>query len=152
MAKEIKSLKDLTDVLIDRGLVKKDGQGYALTEKWYEVRGETVTHKDIRQLCKEYLELWPQGVKSGGYYVRSGFNSIFPKLQRFVRNNRSYTPETILKATRMYIEEKRKENWSYMTLAEYFIFKDGSSRLEDYCQAILDNVTEEEEKVRGNIV
>lgn len=148
----LKTLKELTDLIIEKGLVKKTKNGYAVTERWYEVRGELTSNKDIMTLSREYLQLWPQGVKSGGYYVRSGINSIFNKMQRFVRNNPSYGPETILRAARMYIDEKRKENWAYMTLADYFIHKDGSSRLEDYCQAVLDNATEAEEKIRGNVV
>jgi hypothetical protein len=148
----IKTLKDLTDVMLERGIVKRTKKGYELTEKWYSVRNETMSSKDIMGLCRQYLELWPSGVKSGGYYVRSGINSIYTKMERFVRSYPGYTPELILKATRMYIEEKRKENWGFMSLAEHFIEKDKTSRLEGYCQAVLDNATEEDEKIRGNVV
>ncbi len=41
--------------------------------------------------------------------------------------------ETILKATKKYIEDMKDRNYQYIKLAPYFIYKDNISLLEGYC-------------------
>lgn len=90
---------------------------------------------EIQKLTEEYLELWPKGVKSMGRYVRASEEDITNLLDKFLRKykKQKFTKDTILEATKKYIEEKRKVNWSYITCSDYFISKNNVSMLAGYC-------------------
>lgn len=86
---------------------------------------------------EEWYALFPKGLKSGGYPVRSGLGGCRNKMFKFLRKNK-FTKETIINATKLYLKEMEKVNYSFMSLAHYFIEKDGKSILEAYCEQILD--------------
>jgi hypothetical protein len=90
---------------------------------------------------KEYLELWPQGVKSVGRYVRVSETDLETLLKKFVKKYK-YSKEVILEATKKYIEEKRKVNWSYITCSDYFISKNNISMLASCCANLNSKITE----------
>jgi len=143
--------REVLDWVIARGYIKNIRGVYEIQPSFYEVMGKSSSNKDIRDLCEMYSQLWPKGVKSGGYYVRTGVSSLFKKMQKFVRNHPQYSFELILRATKKYIEEKRKENWYMIACSDNFIEKNDSSRLEGYCEAVLHGAEEQEEEVRGRI-
>ncbi len=82
---------------------------------------------------REWYDLWPEGVKSMGYYVKSNFESVESKMENFVHKH-DYTKNVIMDATKTYIEEMRHKGWKGMQLAAYFIEKQKSSTLEAYCK------------------
>ena len=92
--------------------------------------------RDIESIAIQYRDLWPAGIKSGGYYVKSGISTISGKLRKFLKSFPQYSPEDVLNATRRYVGESRRDNYQFMKTAEYFIYKDESSVLETYCEVV----------------
>lgn len=100
---------------------------------------------DLQGLVDAYMNLFPKGVKSGGYYVRSDATSIENAFKRFFKKYTKTTKEQILLATNNYISECKKNNWQYMKCADYFIMKTDKSTLAAYI-ANIGTVTQETKK------
>lgn len=77
----------------------------------------------------EWCELWPTGVKSGGYYVKSPPSECLNKMAALMRANSDITKGEIMVATKAYVERMRKQRWQYMQLSKYFVLKGGESTL-----------------------
>jgi len=95
----------------------------------------------IIELAEKIRDLFPVGVKSGGYPVRSSVVDIADKLRKFFKKHKSYTQEQVLEATTKYVNRKRGEGYSYMQKAVFFIEKDGMSTL----ASEIDSLSEENE-------
>lgn len=89
---------------------------------------QTTDEVSLKVWIEEWCNLWPKGVKSGGYYIRSNSQDCLKKMIKFIKL-RKYSKEVIMKATKNYIDRKARENYAYMMKAEYFIEKDGMSPL-----------------------
>lgn len=87
----------------------------------------------------EWFDLWPKGVKSGGYYVRADKYGCTEKMKRFIRRNPKYSKDIIMQATKSYLAASRVEGYSFIKLAPNFIEKEKVSMLAGECEAILDN-------------
>lgn len=116
--------------LIDRGInnnaLKRIGKG----KYDVEVRGKLATifnqssqqsRQDFMSFVDTWINLWPTGVKSGGYYIRRDKKDIEPRLRKFIDKYKQYDQETILKATEAYIDRFRCTGWKYIMNALYFI-------------------------------
>jgi len=90
---------------------------------------------DTVEWAEEWRELWPKGVKSGGYLVRSHIKDISTKLSRFQKKYK-YPKETIFKATEQYLQEKQLQGYGFIKTAAYFIEKSGISTLAELCEAL----------------
>ncbi len=99
-----------------------------------------LNHNVVEDWIDVWYNLFPRGVKSGGYLVRSDKNGCLNKMKKFVKNNPDFTQEIILKATSDYIDYMRMKNYAYMTLAHYFIYKNDMSILAGQCEAIVERV------------
>jgi hypothetical protein len=100
----------------------------------------------------KWFDLWPKGVKSGGYYVKTDSNGCKTKLTKFIKRNPQYTKEIIMQATERYLFVKSLDGYDYTTLAPNFIEKNGVSMLAGECEDILNNVkTSEPEIVQGEL-
>lgn len=87
----------------------------------------------------EWIDLWPRGVKSGGYFVKSSKSACDKKMRNFIKNT-SYDKDIIMKATKLYLDDMERKQYAYIKLAHYFISKDGVSTLESFCDAVNDGV------------
>lgn len=92
--------------------------------------------KNLEEWVGKWRELFPKGVKTGGYPVRGTKGGCEKKMKAFIKSNKSVTMSEIFKATRLYIKEKANERYSYMKMADYFIDKDGGSMLSAYIERI----------------
>ena len=101
---------------------------------------QTKDAQEVVLWIEQWLELFPKGVKSGGYYIKSNKEDCLKKMIKFLKV-RKYTKKQIFEATKNYVDRKAKENYSYMMKAEYFIEKDNISALATECA----NIGEEEE-------
>lgn len=108
-----------------------------LTDKALEIVEEEPLVEDLTWF-KDWYELWPAGVKSGGYYVRSGERDCLKKMKSFMKKYK-YTPEEIMKATNNYLNTMAAKGFDYMKLATNFIDKDGVSSLAAECEALSSN-------------
>lgn len=91
----------------------------------------------VESWIDEWFELWPRGIKSGAYLVRSDKHGCFKKMEKFCKINPTYSKDIILKATKDYIDYCRMHNYKFMQLAHYFISKHDNSNLAAQCEAIL---------------
>lgn len=95
----------------------------------------------IKELAEKYRELFPKKdnfgkpLKSGGYPVRGNLNNIIRKMRMFKQEHPQYSDELILSATKKYVEDKKRENYAYMKIADYLILKDRNSVLASLCDA-----------------
>lgn len=124
------------------GIIKIIGDGYkdiSIRPLGIELIGENVVD-NILETASKIRELFPKGVKSGGKLVKSAEGDIANKLRKFFKKYK-YSQEQVLQATKNYVESKRKEGWSFMQTAAYFIEKDGVSNLAAEC----DNLNTSEE-------
>lgn len=124
------NIKDILEEFEEKGLIKITGPGFkdfSLREEGKKILGEPDLD-DVKELAKKMIDLFPIGVKSGGYPVRASVNDVTDKLKKFLKTNK-YTHEEILKATERYVNRKKLENYSFMQRIIYFIEKDRFSSL-----------------------
>lgn len=88
----------------------------------------------IDLLVKQYIDLWPKKILSGGRPVRQGPTPITKKLTVFIKKHPKVTFEQILNATNRYLATMKSKDWAYMTCSDYFISKNESSVLESYLE------------------
>ena len=94
---------------------------------------------------EEYYELFPKGIKSGGFYVRSSIQDCSNKMFKFLNDNPQFTKDIILAATKNYIKDCEARNYDKMKLAPYFIIKDGTSMLSGYCEAYVQGINDNQD-------
>jgi len=122
-----------------RGLVKVIGEFYkdiSIRDLGLELIGQSKSDTII-ELAEKIREMFPKGVKSGGYPVRSSTVDIADKLRKFFKKHK-YTQDQVLEATKRYVDRKGREGYSYMQKAVFFIEKDGSSTLAAECDNLKD--------------
>lgn len=141
--KQDKGLQDSLDNLLSKKILSPRDNFYELasnyddymySEKKKEVKSPKI---DIKEIVDKYRDLFPKGLNSNGFPYKGDKQGTTKKLHKFMKNNPEYTESIILKATEKYINEKRKDNFSYMKLAHYFIEKDGVSDLGAFCEQIV---------------
>jgi len=126
------------------GFIKITGDGYkdiSIRDLGLELIGQSKSDSII-ELAEKVREMFPKGIKSGGYPVRSSVVDVADKLRKFFKKHK-YTEAQVLEATKRYVDRKRNEGYSYMQKAVFFIEKDGSSTLAAEC----DNLKDEENTV-----
>jgi hypothetical protein len=137
---------------------------YLLNEQYvvgdkYDFNSLSVTNKyrnlhkkkdsDVDQWIDEWFELFPKGIKSGGYYtVRCDKQGCIKKLRNFIKNNPEFDKSIIIQATKNYVNEAALQGYAYMKTAPYFIEKSGVSLLAGFCEAI---INKEDNKIVDNI-
>ena len=131
----------------DLALIQSDFPSY------FKIQGETfkdviirpdciklfnTSNIDVNALAIEMRNLFPSGVKTGGYSVKSHPKVIALKLKKFIKEYPDFTKSNIIEATTKYVEDRRKANWSYMKALQYYIYKDNVSTLAADCMALSD--------------
>jgi hypothetical protein len=96
---------------------------------------------DHMKKVEEYREIFPDLKLPSGKYARDASKNLEVNFKWFFKNH-EYDWETILKATKKYVEEYRQKNYDYMRTCKYFIKKqekDGSitSDLANYCDMLV---------------
>jgi len=126
--------------LVNFSLTYNDGDDITMYTLVPSNEFEHVTEKEhVSSWIEEWRELWPRGVKSGGYRVKSSLMEITTKMKIFT-NRYPYSKDIIMEATKNFLERKAMENFAYIKLAKYFILKDGESTLADECEAVLEDI------------
>lgn len=104
--------------------------------------GKVVDPDDLDVWIDEWIDIFPRGIKSGGRLIRGDKQSCLRKMRVFMKEY-SYNKQTILDATRKYIESKRDEGFQYTRCAVYFIYRVETSRsdkisdLASWCDQVL---------------
>ena len=115
-------------ILEKYGFIKitSDDYDFALLEKAEALFGKKLD--SLTELASKLIEIYPQGVKSGGYPVRGSKVDVTDKLRKFFKKHK-YTHEQVIAATQKYVNRKREESWAYMQRLVFFIEKDSTSNL-----------------------
>jgi predicted transcriptional regulator len=123
-------LLEREDYIMKRSDLKNYISDYSITEKGLAVL------EDVGKLdwIEEWYNLFPKGVRSGGYLIRDGKSSCLKKMGKFLKDNPNITKEEIIRATKNYVQTCKLKNYDYMKLASYFIEKDGISTLAAECE------------------
>jgi len=105
---------------------------------------------------KEYSEIFPKFKLPSGKYARTNIKTLEAAFRWFFKNF-DYTWETILKATKIYVEEYEMNSYKYMRTSQYFIRKQMTDKsydspLADYCEAILNGVEEQKNHFKEKVV
>lgn len=131
---EVWKVTNYTDLMLleEKGFIKiiSDDYDFALLEKAEALFGKKLD--SLSELAERLINIYPQGVKSGGYPVRGSKVDVTDKLRKFFKKHK-YTHEQVIQAVERYVERKRKDKWDYMQRLIYFIEKDGSSNLAAEC-------------------
>lgn len=105
-----------------------------------EVLGE-----DFLDRVKEYRNAFPDIRLPSGELARQSIKEVKDRLVWFFKNYPEYDWDLVLDATDYYNDVFKRKNYMYMVTSSYFIkktnpqTKEVTSKLADYCQAILDN-------------
>lgn len=119
--------------LIERGWLVKNGEEFSL-ENLHLTEKFRIFVSSVSDWIDEWYDLWPKGMKSGGYYVRTDKQGCQKKLEKFVQRH-SYNKDEIIEATKRYIT-RCLNTGSMIKLAPNFIEKDGISVLVGECEAL----------------
>lgn len=99
---------------------------------------------DYKENIKTFRNMFPSIKLPNGKYAKSSEKNLETKFKLFF-SNYNYTWKVIFKATRLYILEFEQKNWKFMRTSQYFIIKDNTSDLADYCERIMSG-----EKIENN--
>ena len=100
------SLDSKGDIYFSKIVLKENGKKL-LDEYKKLVKSDNIAGQDnnFQQFLDSWYDLWPKGIKSGGYYVKTDKNGCGKNLQKFIKNNPNISKETILKATEKYLSK-----------------------------------------------
>lgn len=116
-----------------------------------ETAGSKKVDSDFTANVEAYRELFPNIKLPSGVYARSAVKNLEPALIWFFENF-NYSWDTVLKATKMYINEYEIKRWMYLKNSQYFIrkqnaYKQYTSELANYCENILNGADENNKNV-----
>ena len=94
---------------------------------------------DWEKFVDNFRRLFPSGVTTGGYYVRSSSTDCSKKLMLFMKEYPQYDRDIILQATKAYVDRYRTQAYKYIKTASYFISKDKTSVLAAECEILGDD-------------
>lgn len=120
-------------VLYGTGFLSKDGK---LTDKALDLGLFTISEEKrevdraFSDFVSEYLACWDEApsLLPSGKYAKSNKKDIEKKLKVFMNKYRA-SQETVLRATKKYLEKQRLDGYRYCRTAQFFISKDGESDL-----------------------
>jgi hypothetical protein len=101
----------------------------------------SVMGENFMENIETYLDIFPKFKLPSGKYARSDKKNLENNFKWFFESH-SYSWETILDATRKYVDEYEVNGFKYMRTSQYFIRKQGSdktydSELANYCDMLL---------------
>ncbi len=131
--------------LVANGLITDIG----ITEKGEEVINNILNSKkkvlseEDKAYVAQYRELFPKGNLPYGLPARNPVKELEKKFLWFF-NNYDHTWDTVLKATKKYIDACQTEDYKYMKTSTYFISKANPDKtvvsvLASWCDTVLDN-------------
>ena len=122
-------------------------------EATYSTPKETIViTNDVEKWIQEWRELFPKGIKTGGYPVRGSRSGSLKKMKAFMNANKSITKEQVFQATINYVAEKEANRYNYMKMADYFIMKEGVSMLESYIDQLSETTAGAYDQQTNNLV
>jgi len=156
--------------LVTEGFLTKSESTYTLTDKAkklitkldnYFVKAKKKTNiqlmgKDYSQMVDQYRTIFPAGKLPSGKPARQNVKALGESFRWFFETY-DHDWETIIKATKMYVNEYRAKDYLYMMTSQYFISKQDKNKvkhsgLADYCDMIKDGVQTETHHFKEKVV
>lgn len=141
---ELRLLQDKEYLDKDNNLQPKAISTIAKIDSFFKIHKKKTNNQllgiDFAKKIAEYNELFPKKKAGSGKYMRSSPKNLEANFRWFFENF-TYSWETILKATEMYLTKQRDDNYKYTRTSMYFIRKQDSSKiassdLADYCEIV----------------
>lgn len=110
-------------------------------KKQKKATSKNILGEDFLTKIDEYLEIFPKFKLPSGKYARSDKKNLENAFRWFFMNH-TYDWETVLMATKKYLDEYEANGYKYMRTSQYFIRKQEpdrswSSELANYCDMYL---------------
>lgn len=120
-------------MFINKRILVYDGFGrYILAQKYAPEHSKVKIDEKFEKFLKEYADLWPPSIKSGGRLIKKTPASLKLKMKAFINRRRDLSFDTIINGTYLYLKDKKRENYAYTISSDYFILKNGASELESW--------------------
>lgn len=113
-------------VTIDKVCLTKKGEERinSILEK-LSISETQVNKSRLEHLAEGMCALFPEGKMPGTKYSWQGGPALIAlRLKSFIKKFGDFTDEQFLDATRRYVADYAKQNYQYMQLLKYFIWKD----------------------------
>jgi hypothetical protein len=141
---ELRHLQNTEYLDQENKLLPKAISTIAKIESFFKIHKKKTSNQllgeDFNKKINEYNELFPKKKAGSGKYMRTSPKNLEANFRWFFENF-TYSWETILKATEMYLSKQQDENYKYTRTSMYFIRKQDSSKiassdLADYCEIV----------------
>ncbi len=141
---ELRHLQNTEYLDQENKLLPKAISTIAKIESFFKIHKKKTSNQllgeDFSKKINEYNELFPKKKAGSGKYMRTSPKNLEANFRWFFENF-TYSWETILKATEMYLSKQQDENYKYTRTSMYFIRKQDSSKiassdLADYCEIV----------------
>lgn len=138
---EIQSLLN-AGFLTPEGITEKGEEIISLITNFTKTTKYVLTQED-KENIEKYRNIFPKGNLPSGYPARVPNKELEKRFIWFL-STYDYEWDTILKATKKYVEQYEPEGYKYMKTSSYFIYKSDVdknvvSTLASYCDMILDS-------------
>lgn len=120
---------NLIKSLENKGFLKITAEGLVLRKLTLDLMHKDSSPLLVDNWIEEWRNLFPTNIKSGGRPIKGDKKSCIRKMTAFLKEYPEYSKEEIFQATRIYIFDKKRDNYNYMVCADYFIYKDKASLL-----------------------
>jgi hypothetical protein len=118
------------------------GEIDAYFKKSKKKTSEALMGEDFTKNIEVYLEIFPKFKLPSGKYARSDKKNLENNFRWFFENH-TYDWDTVINATKMYVDEYERQGYKYMRTSQYFIRKLNpaektfESELANYCEVYL---------------
>jgi len=133
-------------VLKNQGIIDENGvllpEGLDILERIPKSKGTVKPKLELTdELIMAYLEIFPKGKLPSGKQARADKKNIRSNFDWFFKTYK-YDWDTVIKATKLYVDEYETKNFLYMRTSQYFISKSNPDRTRDselanYCAQII---------------
>jgi|TARA_R110000744_G_scaffold11552_1_gene34981 hypothetical protein len=138
------------ETLENKGWIKITVEGAVIRDKFLTFASPTNKNTDnVSAWIDDWRMLWPAKLKTGGRPVKGDKQGCLRKMKVFVQEY-SFTKEEIFEATQIYLFEKKRDNYNFITCADYFIIKNGASILAASCESVSEDGNSLTESIEGS--
>lgn len=114
----------LSTSLQTRGWCKLTEEGIILKQKFLDTLVNDSSPLLVDSWIDDWRELFPKEIRSAGRPIRGDKKACLKKMITFCKEYPEYDKKQIFEASRIYIFDKKRENYQYMVCADYFIYKE----------------------------
>jgi hypothetical protein len=83
---------------------------------------KTAISNNVEDWIDEWIDLFPEGVRSGGRLLRSDKPACTRKMRIFLKEY-GFDKELVIKATKAYLQTQAEKDYQYTRCAVYFIYR-----------------------------